>query len=139
MDLKSFPFDWNSVDVIFRTASDYLTRNEEVSGALPTGETYELKWEVNAQEVEQRLKVRWSGAVHEWQLLGISTALEKKEEGVPYTPHTVSVTFHLVRQFEYCACRCATSKWNALRAPSPRCTQTRCLRPVNWAMRFACC
>jgi hypothetical protein len=80
MTLSDFPVDISFVELIFRTSSDYMTCDFKRSGARATGQTYQLWW---PDDAAQRIRVRWPGDVHEWELIGISTELVRRATFAP--------------------------------------------------------
>jgi len=50
MQLEDFPFDLDDLDIILRTSSDFMTKDGEISGALPAGQIYRLIWKQGAKE-----------------------------------------------------------------------------------------
>lgn len=98
MDLRQFPFDMDSIDIIFESVSHYMTLDESMKGSMPKGKSYRLRPTCLPGE-GKIIGIYWSGAIIEWQLLGCSWS---KDE-LPPTPQgsertKLSLNFHVSRQ-----------------------------------------
>ena len=104
MDLRAFPFDMGSIEMLFYSASHWLSLNGEkqCSGSRATsGKTYRLR-QVCEEDEGKWLNFLWSGAIPEWTLHGVSTKIVEKIANPQGQEHTnVPVSFHVTRKARY--------------------------------------
>jgi hypothetical protein len=101
MDLRSFPFDMDTIEVKFVTLSNWLTLDGERYGTLPKGKSYQLR-QVQESGEGHWLNFRWSGQINEWALHGVSTVIKELPPDATGNEFTaVNVNFHVTRKSAY--------------------------------------
>jgi len=77
MHLKDFPFDVDTIDLTFRTASHWRSGDGGQEGDLGKGKSYRIR--PISSPVEGKLfQLLWDGALPEFYLLGMSMRIEEK-------------------------------------------------------------
>jgi hypothetical protein len=102
MDLRSFPFDMDKIELQFATASHYTTLDDERSGLVPKGKSYRVR---QTQELGEGkwVDLRWSGMIAEWTLHGVSTNIQELPPNAVSGPDDtfVSLSLHVTRNSAY--------------------------------------
>jgi hypothetical protein len=97
MDLRSFPFDMDRIEMRFFTSSNYITYDGERGGNVPKGRSYRLRQIQDASEGKW-LAVKWSGLIGEWTLHGISSKIQESATGDGTFDYTnIPISFHVTR------------------------------------------
>jgi hypothetical protein len=101
MDLRSFPFDMDKIEVDFATYSDYLTYDGERSGSMAKGKSYRLR-QIREPGEGNWLLLGWSGLIGEWTLHGVSTKIvEEPPLAMGMEGTKLPVSFHVTRNSAY--------------------------------------
>ena len=105
MDLRAFPFDMGSIELLFYSASHWLSLNGEkhCSGSrAASGKTYRLRQVCEENNEGKWLNFLWNGTIPEWTLHGVSTKIVEKIPNPQGQEHTnVPVSFHVTRKARY--------------------------------------
>jgi hypothetical protein len=96
MDLRSFPFGMDKIELEFFTVSHWSTYDGQRSGQMAKGKSYRLR-QIRKPGEGDWLDLRWSGVVAEWRLHGCSTQIKEQSayaqgQQKPIAPLSVHVT-----------------------------------------------
>ena len=98
MNLRDFPFDLDSVPLIFTTMSRWTSNDQSRSGKVPYGKSYRLRKVCQPGEGNW-LRLNLTNTIPEFELLGMSTMINELPPNVAGSERTrVSVTFHVSRK-----------------------------------------
>ncbi|GMH92329.1 hypothetical protein TrVE_jg2597 [Triparma verrucosa] len=102
MNLSSFPFDQNSIDVRFFTSSTWMSYDEGSSGMPATTATYTIRSVEEGAREGNWCTLDWSTKVHEFRLHGLSTNIEEQStDSNGAQMNYVNISFHLSREAGY--------------------------------------
>jgi len=91
MNLRDFPFDLDSIDIIFYSMCHWMTLNEEACGYDLNEKPYKFRLARG-----QWLVLLWDGTIHEWDLLGVSN--QTSTDG---PSQSTVVSCHVARKYPY--------------------------------------
>ena len=102
MELWSFPFDTDAIEVKFMTTSDWSSLDDTVHGNAPRGKIYRLREMPPANNEGYFYRMCWDGEIPEWSMLGYSYSLKENMPNPNGAEGTeVSVNFHVTRKWQY--------------------------------------
>jgi len=98
MDLRSFPFDYQTWVVDFITISHWRLLDERHHGSLPSGQSYRL-FPVLHEKEGALLHVFFHGRIDEWYWLRWTVSTEEHRNIAGFVASNVKLTFVLQRRF----------------------------------------
>jgi hypothetical protein len=101
MDLRSFPFDMDKIELDFRTYSGYSTYDGKRSGQMAKGKSYRLR-QIREPGEGKWLDLLWSGQIGEWTLHGVSTSItEEPPAAAGFERIVLPLSLHVTRNSAY--------------------------------------
>lgn len=100
LDLKEFPFDFNSVDIEFGSVSHWRTKDGSKSGSVVGTPSYYL-CEVRNPAEGERIGIYWDGHIPEWQLHGASFNLHRHSDKAGFVQSQLKLSFQVSRSVKF--------------------------------------